>query len=218
MEFLCNTINIYWQNCDRYVIHTCTFGIPRNRNKIQPLNVSRVQEDIIGMWLNSSELCISDAVGRSHGDVNCESLLVQLLGCRRHTGRNERHILLLSPPSRSNLLSCTAAIQSVKSNPVWLHCIYEELRVSTGMWFDRVSWECIARADGGEGRTREIPANYWEWFFDDLWLVAVRDGMINCAEQELHFLISPLSIYLLFSPWPPLLHRTLIPQPPLSLY
>lgn len=34
------------------------------------------------MWGNSSELCISDAVGRSHGDVNSDSLLVEPERCR----------------------------------------------------------------------------------------------------------------------------------------
>lgn len=172
------------------------------------------------MWANSSELCISDAVGCSHGDVNCDSLLVQLVQCR--IAKTHWEEWTARPASLSilpsHLLSCTAAIQSVKSNLVWLHCIYEELKVSVGMWFDLVSWERSTRAGRGKGRTREIPLNYWEWLFGDLWLVAVRDSMINCAMQELHFLISLPSIYLPFSAWPPLLHITLIPPPSLSLY
>lgn len=47
-----------------------------------PPSVSTVQKDIIGMWRNSGESFISDAVGRSHGDVNSDSLLVHSERCR----------------------------------------------------------------------------------------------------------------------------------------
>ncbi len=107
-----------------------------------------------------------------------------------NTGRNERRILLLPPPVP--LTSCHAPQQYSWVKLVKLHL----WRASAGMWFDLMSCAWVTRAGRGEERTQEIPLNYWEWLFGELWLVAVRYDMINCAEQELHFLISLLSIYL----------------------
>lgn len=56
--------------------------VHRHTKVSSPPSVSTVQKDIIGMWRNSGELFISDVVGRSHGDVNSDSLLVQPERCR----------------------------------------------------------------------------------------------------------------------------------------
>lgn len=70
------------------------------------------------MWKEAAVEC--DTVGRSHGDVNCDSLLVQLLRCRT-AGRHEQHFLLFHKPlptptatPKSVVLPCWNAASQVK--------------------------------------------------------------------------------------------------------
>lgn len=96
----------------------------------------------------------------------------------------------------SNLLSYIAVSQ-VQPGLVKLH-LWSAYGVSR-----RVVWPCvITMCYKGKWRGREDTQDPSELlrvsFFGDLWLVAVRDGMINCIKQELNFLISLLSIYLPF--------------------
>lgn len=69
-------------------------------------------------------------MGRSHGDVNSDSLLVQPVRCRIAKNIWEEWTTHPAFPSTrlSNLLSCTAATQSVESN-----CVYEECQWACGL-------------------------------------------------------------------------------------
>lgn len=72
------------------------------------------------MWGNTSELCISDAAGRSHGDVNSDSLLVEPERCRIAKKQREEWTTHSAVHSfrTPNILLHTAAVQSVKPNSI----------------------------------------------------------------------------------------------------
>lgn len=155
-------------------------------------SVSIVQDGIIGMWATSSELCVSDAVGRSHGDVNCDSLLVQAVRCRSAKKHWEERTM--------PRLTCCHVPQSVKSN-----CIYEELTMALAMWFDLMSWECVTRASKGEGRTWEIPLNYCKRFFWWLMVGGCQGQHDKLCQERItlsHFSDVYLSAFLFLPPSP----------------
>lgn len=173
------------------------------------------------MRANCIVLCITDAVGRSHGDVNCDSLLVQPVKCSiAKTHREEwtaRPAFCSTPPC--NLLSCATAIQFGQDKPglVTLY-LWGALSVNGHVVWPRVMgnvWQGQAEGKGGHERCF--------WIIESDYLVTYGwwlsgNGMINCTKWELHFLISVLSIYLPFSAWPPILYHTFKPLPSVSLY
>lgn len=89
------------------------------------------------MWENSSVLCIRDAVVRSHGDVNSDSLLVQSDRCRiaMKYWKEWKHNLYLPPPIRpSNLFLCTLAVKA-NLDQFWSNWnfLYEECWSACGL-------------------------------------------------------------------------------------
>lgn len=73
-------------------------------------------------------------MGRSHGDDNSDSLLVQPVRCRITKKHWEEWTTRPAFPSihPPNLLSCTA-IHSVESDLFWSNCIYEERQWVCGL-------------------------------------------------------------------------------------
>lgn len=143
------------------------------------LSICIVHKDIIGMQGNSSGLCISDSVGRSHGDVNSDSLLVQPVRCRitkKHLEEWMTHPAFLSTHP-SNLLSCTAAIQLAKSNLIWSNCIYEECQCACGLTScHRNALQGQAEGKGGHKRSlwiieSDYLVTYGWWLSGTAWQI-----------------------------------------------
>lgn len=154
------------------------------------------------MLADSIVFCISDAVGRSHGDVNCDSLLVQPVRGRitnTHTGRNERRVLLFSPPLP---VTCCHAPQQYSWSSQTLSAYTVFMRRFKCQWACGLTLchgKCATRTGRGEGRTWEMPLNYWEWLFGDLWLVAVRERHDKLRQVRItlsHFSVVYLSAFL----------------------
>lgn len=91
-------------------------------------------------------------MGRSHGDVNSDSLLVHPERCRitkKHWKEWTTHPAVPSIHP-SNLSPCTTAAQSVKSNKlVWSTCIHEDCQCACGLTL------CHGKAFKGRQRGRE---------------------------------------------------------------